>query len=70
MDDTRKGKKIFNSHSEDVRTRGRPRSRWWDCVCTDIKKERIMRWRETPRNSKEWKKTIQEAKVHLGLYVK
>jgi hypothetical protein len=33
----------------------------------DIKKGRIMKWRETSRNRNEWKKTIEEVKVQLGL---
>jgi len=45
MDGNRSGEKFFSSHSGDGRTKGRPRSRWWACVCTDIKQERVMRWR-------------------------
>jgi hypothetical protein len=67
IDDTRKVKQIFNSQPDGVRTRGRPRSRWWGYVWTDIKDRRIMNWRKTPRNKNEWKKAIEEVKVHLGL---
>jgi hypothetical protein len=66
-DDTKKVKKIFNSQPEGVRTRGRSRSRWWECVWTDIKKGKITNWREISRNRNEWKKAIEEAKVHLEL---
>jgi hypothetical protein len=59
-------KQIFNSQTERVRTRGRPKSRWWRCVCTDVKKGRITNWKKTSRNTNEWKKPI-EAKVQLGL---
>jgi hypothetical protein len=43
--DTRKVKQIFNSQLGGVRKRGRPRSRWRECVWTDIKKGRITNWR-------------------------
>jgi hypothetical protein len=39
MDDTRRVKKNFSSQLEGVRTKGRPRSRWWECVWRDIKGE-------------------------------
>jgi hypothetical protein len=32
-----KVKQILKSQPEDVSRRGRPRSRWWECVWTDIK---------------------------------
>jgi hypothetical protein len=67
MDDTKKVEQVFNSQPGGVRTRGRPRSRWWECVWTDIKEGRIMNRRKASRNRIKWKKAIEEAKVHLGL---
>lgn len=32
-----KVKQILKSQLEDVTRRGRPRSRWWECVWTDTK---------------------------------
>jgi hypothetical protein len=66
MDDASKVKQIFNSQLEGVRTRRRPRSRWWECVWTDTKKGRITNGRETCSNKKEWKKAIEEVKDQLG----
>ena len=45
IDDTRKVKQIFNSETEGVRTRGRPRTRWWEYGWRDIKKGRITNYR-------------------------
>jgi hypothetical protein len=36
---TRRVKLIANSQTEGVRTRGRPRSRWWESVSTDLRRE-------------------------------
>jgi len=38
-----------------------------ECIWTYIKTGRITNWGEICRNRKEWKKAVQEAKVHLGL---
>jgi hypothetical protein len=38
MADFRRAKKTFNSQLEGVRTRGRPRYEWWECVLTNIKR--------------------------------
>ena len=37
---------IFNVYPEGSRTRGRPRSRWWDCVQQDLKDLRIRNWED------------------------
>jgi hypothetical protein len=65
-----KGKvqQILKSQTEDVKRRGKPRSRWWECVRTDIKEWRITSWRKTSRNMNEWKKVIKEEMVYFGQY--
>jgi hypothetical protein len=63
-----KDKQILKSQPEDVRRRGRPRSRWRECVWTDIKEQRITSWRKTSRNVNELKEIVKGAKVHFGQY--
>jgi hypothetical protein len=41
MDDTRRVKLITNSLTEGVRTKGKPRSRWWESVWTDLRREEL-----------------------------
>jgi hypothetical protein len=45
--------------------RGRQTSRWWECVWTDIREEKIANWREICRNRDEWMKAVEGAKIHL-----
>jgi hypothetical protein len=52
-DDIRKVEHMFGSQPEGVRRKGRHRSRWWECVWVDTKKERITNWRKIFRNNKE-----------------
>jgi hypothetical protein len=59
MDDTSKVKQILNSEYEGVRRRGRPPSRWLECVWIDIKKGRITNWRGKSRNRNEWRMLLR-----------
>ena len=36
MENTRKVKIVFNNNPEGTRLRGRPRTRWWNCVQADL----------------------------------
>jgi len=63
-----KVKQILKSQPEDVRRRGRPRSRWRECVWTDIKERRITSWRKTSRNANGLKEDIKGEKVNFGQY--
>jgi hypothetical protein len=50
MEGSRKAKQTFISQPAGVRTRERPRYRWWEYVWTGINKGRIKDWRKTSRN--------------------
>jgi hypothetical protein len=63
---TRKVKQILSSQPEGVRIKGRPRSRWWECVWTDIMREESITGGKISRNRNEWRKVTKESKVHLG----
>ena len=43
---TRKVKIVFNNNPEGARLRGRPRTRWWNCVRGDLNRFGIRNWRE------------------------
>jgi hypothetical protein len=59
MDDKRKVKQVFSTQPQGRRLRGRPKSRWWDCVQADIIKCKIENWRQ---------RSIEEAKFRIGLW--
>jgi hypothetical protein len=67
MDDKRKVNQVFSTHPQGSRLRGRPKSSWWDYVQADIIKCKIKNWRQWPRNREEWKRSIEEVKVCIGL---
>ena len=49
------------------RLRGRPNNKWWNCVQADINKCKITNLKEKSENSADWKNSIKEAKVRIGL---
>jgi hypothetical protein len=57
----------LSSQPEDVKTRGRPGFRWWECVWADIKEGRTVDLMEMSRNRNEWNKNMKEANSHLVL---
>ena len=50
MENNKKTKMIFNVYPEGSRPRGRPRSRWWDCVQQDLKNLRINNWQDITKD--------------------
>jgi hypothetical protein len=46
-----------------TRRRGRPKTRWLDDVCTDLRNE----WRGRARDREVWRRIVMEAKAHSGL---
>ena len=67
MDKERKVYSIFYNQPQGTQVRGRPKSRWVDCVLSDIKKYNIRNWKEQSRDSGIWRRSIMEAKAHIGL---
>ena len=67
MGSKRKVSKVFNNNPQGSRLRGRPKHRWWNCVQTDIKKWKITNWKERFKNMAHLEKSINEAKVRIGL---
>jgi len=46
MDSKRKVSQVFDSNPQGSRLRGRPKSRRWNCVQTDVNKCNIKNWKE------------------------
>ena len=67
MGKQRAAHQAFANQPEGNRWRGRPKSRWWDCVYKDIKKCKINRWNERSKDRVNWKRLVEEAKFHIGL---
>jgi hypothetical protein len=47
--------------------RGRPKSRWWDCVYGDTRKCKIRNWEKRSKNREDFMRSIKEEKAHIGL---
>jgi hypothetical protein len=59
---------VFATQPQGSRPRGRPNSRWWDCVYGDIRKCKIRNREQRSKNREDWMRSIKEAKAHIGLY--
>lgn len=50
-----------------VRTRGRPKARWWKGVTEDLKEMKVVNWRQICRDRKMWRLVVKEARTHSKL---
>ena len=66
MENTRKVKIVFNNNPEGARLRGRPRTRWWNCVQADLNRFGIRNWRELAMDRVGWRRTMEEVKARMG----
>jgi hypothetical protein len=66
MDNKRTVYQVFANQSQGSRPRGRPKSRWWDCVYGDINLRS-----ETGNTGRkiyeDWMRSIKETKAHIQL---
>jgi hypothetical protein len=60
-------KKIFNTKPEGTRKVGRPKLRWEECVCQDIRMLGVKNWRSVALNREEWRIILRKARAHKGL---
>jgi hypothetical protein len=67
MDSKRKVSQVFINNLQGHRLRGRPENRWWNCVQIDINRCKIENLKERSKNGDDWEKSIEEAKVRIGL---
>jgi hypothetical protein len=50
-----------------TKRRGRPKQRWINDVTEDLKKLKIIGWKEKAKNRVAWRQLVEEAKTHTGL---
>jgi hypothetical protein len=60
-------KKIFNTIPEGTRKVGRPKLRWEECVCQDIRIQGVQDWSSVALNREEWRIILRKARAHKGL---
>jgi hypothetical protein len=58
---------IFHKIPANKRPKGRPRARWVDNIQQDLKCLRLTNHRTVAQNRAEWRRVIEEAKIHFGL---
>jgi hypothetical protein len=67
MDNKRMVYQVFADQPQGSWPRGRPKSRWWDCVYGDIRKCKIRNWEQGLKNIEYLMRSIKEVKTHIGL---
>jgi hypothetical protein len=67
-DSNRKVSQVFNNNPQGIRLRGRQKTRWWNCIQTDINSRKIKNWNGRSKNRADWEKSIKQVKVRIGLY--
>ena len=67
MEEERVPYQVFVNQPEGRRQRGRPKTRWWDDVYDDIRKCKITRWNIRSKDRDDWRRSLEEAKVRIGL---
>jgi hypothetical protein len=60
-------KKIFNIKPEGTRKVGRPKLRWEECVCQDIRILGVKNFSSVALNKEEWRIILRKARAHKGL---
>jgi hypothetical protein len=66
MDTSRIAKRTFEWKAIGRRSLGRPRLRWLDDVCDDLKVLKVKNWKELARDRKVWNGLSEKDKTHKG----
>jgi hypothetical protein len=67
MDTSRTAKRIFEWKPIWKRSLGRPRLRWLNDVCDNLKVLKVRNWKELAMDRKVWNALSEKAKTHTGL---
>jgi hypothetical protein len=67
MDTSRIAKRILEWKPMGSRPLGRPRLRWMDNVCDDLKVLKVRNWKELAMDREAWSDLSEKAKTHKGL---
>jgi hypothetical protein len=59
-------KKIFNTKPNRTRKVGRPKLRWEECVCQDIRILGVKNWRSVALNREEWQIILRRPGLTKG----
>jgi hypothetical protein len=59
-------KAIMKWNPIDRRSRGRPKTRWKDCVEADLRGMKITNWKTRIEDKLAWKKIVERAETHPG----
>jgi hypothetical protein len=60
-------KKVFNTKPEGTRKVGRPKLKWKECVCQDIRILGVKNWRSVALNREECRIILRKTRAHKGL---
>jgi hypothetical protein len=60
-------RKIAEWNPIEVRTKGRPRSRWKDEVLNDLKRLKVENWTYLVKDKKAWYELVQRTETHKRL---
>lgn len=63
LGDGRETKQIYKHQRNDQRPRGRPRTKWIDCVTKNLHQVSITNWKEQVQNRAEWRRIVSADKV-------
>jgi hypothetical protein len=67
IDTSKTAKRISEWKPIGRRSLGRPRLRWFDNVCDDLKVLKVRNWKESATDRKVWNDLSEKAKPHKGL---
>jgi len=68
VDETAMSKRVPKGKLYATRIIGKPRIRWLEDVIADLRRMGISGWMEKARNREQWRRIVEEAKAHPGLW--
>jgi len=67
MDLVRPTRKLLDWKPMGTRPVGRPRQRWQEDVMEDLKKLKVIYWKEAAKDRRTWRDLAEKAKTQKGL---
>jgi hypothetical protein len=68
MNDEEPAKKLMLGKPDGTRRRGRPKLRWIDGLEKDLRNMNIKNWKNIALDRSRWRRCLEQAKTHPGLY--